>query len=198
MPEMYRGNCLPWKIWRRLGELLNHNTTPTLRGRRRKGRRKDGRTEEEEGRETGRIGGRREGRSQMQCMLLRVSERPTEGPSLRIAMAEPLAGTSHGKHDLSANTGRPQSTVTGAVPSVHSLQLGDQEAPFQGLHSLSKWQRYDQMKMCFLQLFKDPAPLSPHLSPDSALLPKLPHSLSFPCLEILHRSLPLWAGLLLS
>lgn len=50
------------------------------------------------------------------------------------------------------------------VPWFHFLQLGDQEAPFQGLHSLSRWQRYDQMKMCFLQLFKDPAPCV-HTSP---------------------------------
>lgn len=47
----------------RLGELSNHNTAPTPRGRSRMGRRKDGGTEEEEGRETGRTGGRREGRS---------------------------------------------------------------------------------------------------------------------------------------
>lgn len=33
----------------------------------------------------------------MQCSASESSERPTEGPSLRIAMAEPLAGTSHGK-----------------------------------------------------------------------------------------------------
>lgn len=55
----------------------------------------------------------------MQCMLLKVSARPTESPCLRITIAEPLAGTSHGKYDLSANTGRPQSTGTAwSLPAV--------------------------------------------------------------------------------
>ena len=71
----------------------------------------------------------------MQCMLMKVSARPAESPCLRIATAEPLAGTSHGQHDLGANIGQPRSTATRAVPRFHALQLGDQEALFQGLQS---------------------------------------------------------------
>ena len=52
----------------------------------------------------------------MQCMLMKVAARPAESPCLRIATAEPLAGPSHGQHDLGANIGQPRSTATRAVP----------------------------------------------------------------------------------